>query len=373
MWKNRKMAAGLLLSLTNLLCKNEWQRCRMAMNSPVTNAAAFAIMRYPLAAPRRNAQGCPGAENAETAPALRGCRMRGRERALTFYQLECFMVLAQRLNFTQAAEELFMAQPALSRLISALEQELDIQLFYRNSRSVALTPAGTAFLQRCPRILDEYHQSVVTARLAQEGYHGSLTLGIMRDTFEPKLPLFYQRFRAAYPHVSLIIRGYSHSSLLSALERGEADAILNYIPMPAGTECPSILLHKNHQCIITSIDHPLASRGSIQMEELRDEPFVVMTRTASIPGHDFIWKTAADAGFAPRVVAEATHVPLLLTLVSCGIGISTLSDDMACLAQGKVAFIPLLGIPFANVRLMWNEDNQNPALPHLLDVFRSIC
>lgn len=161
--------------------------------------------------------------------------------------------------------------------------------------------------------------------------------------------------------------------MLSALERGEVDAILNYMPMPSGQESPSILLHKNHQCIITALDHPLASRGSIRMEEVKDEPFVVMARTASIPGHDFIWKTAADAGFAPHVVAEATHVPVLLTLVSCGIGISTLSDDMACLCQGKVAFIPLLGVPFANVRLMWNEDNQNPALPHLLDVFRSIC
>ena len=292
---------------------------------------------------------------------------------MTLNQLECFMVLAQRLNFTQAADDLFMAQPALSRLISALEKELDLQLFYRNSRSVALTPAGTVFFKKCPKILDEYRGSVVAARLAQEGYRGSLTLGIMRDTFEPKLPTLYQRFRTAYPHVSLLIRGYSHSSLLSALERGEVDAILNYMPMPSGQESPSILLHKNHQCIITALDHPLASRGSIRMEAVKDEPFVVMARTASIPGHDFIWKTAADAGFAPHVVAEATHVPVLLTLVSCGIGISTLSDDMACLCQGKVAFIPLLGVPFANVRLMWNQDNQNPALPHLLDVFRSIC
>ena len=66
------------------------------------------------------------------------------------------------------------------------------------------------------------------------------------DTFEPKLPTLYQRFRTAYPHVSLLIRGYSHSSLLSALERGEVDAILNYMPMPSGQESPSILLHKNH-------------------------------------------------------------------------------------------------------------------------------
>ena len=163
---------------------------------------------------------------------------------MTLNQLECFMVLAQRLNFTQAADDLFMAQPALSRLISALEKELDLQLFYRNSRSVALTPAGTVFFKKCPKILDEYRGSVVAARLAQEGYRGSLTLGIMRDTFEPKLPTLYQRFRTAYPHVSLLIRGYSHSSLLSALERGEVDAILNYMPMPSGQESPSILLHK---------------------------------------------------------------------------------------------------------------------------------
>lgn len=79
---------------------------------------------------------------------------------VTLNQLECFMVLAQRLNFTQAADDLFMAQPALSRLISALEKELDLQLFYRNSRSVALTPAGTVFFKKCPKILDEYRGMV---------------------------------------------------------------------------------------------------------------------------------------------------------------------------------------------------------------------
>ena len=291
---------------------------------------------------------------------------------MTLNQLESFMVLAQRLNFTQAADDLFMAQPALSRLISALEKELEVQLFYRNSRNVALTPAGTAFLRECPKILDDYRESVVAARLAQEGYRGAVTLGIMRDTFEPKLSDLYQRFVTAYPQVSLIIRGYSHSQLLTALERDEVDAIFNYMPTPAFQSSPSILLHKNHQCIITALDHPLARRGSLRMDEVRNEPFVVMARTASIPGHDFIWKTAADAGFAPRVVAEATHVPLLLTLVSCGIGVSTLSDDMSCLSQDKVAFIPLLGVPFANVRLMWKDENANPALPHLLDIVRSI-
>lgn len=195
---------------------------------------------------------------------------------MTLNQLECFMVLAQRLNFTQAADDLFMAQPALSRLISALEKELDLQLFYRNSRSVALTPAGTVFFKKCPKILDEYRGSVVAARLAQEGYRGSLTLGIMRDTFEPKLPTLYQRFRTAYPHVSLLIRGYSHSSLAvraGAWRGGRhpelyANALRAGVPLHPAAQKPPVHHHR--------FDHPLASRGSIRMEEVKDEPFVVM-------------------------------------------------------------------------------------------------
>ena len=75
---------------------------------------------------------------------------------MTLTQLESFLILAQRLNFTQAADDLFISQPALSRMISSLEQEVGLQLFYRSSRSVSLTPAGRAFAQQCPRILDSY-------------------------------------------------------------------------------------------------------------------------------------------------------------------------------------------------------------------------
>ena len=140
--KIRKKAVCLLSSLTKLRGKNELQQYRTAINSSVTNIVFFAIMTYHQCAPY---QSIPGGQRAKNGPGFSGARDERTGRALTFYQLECFMILAQRLNFTQAAEELFMAQPALSRLISALEQELDIQLFYRNSRSVTLTPAGAPF------------------------------------------------------------------------------------------------------------------------------------------------------------------------------------------------------------------------------------
>lgn len=291
---------------------------------------------------------------------------------MTFIQLECFMALAQRLNFTQAAADLFLAQPALSRTISALEGELGVQLFERNPRSVALTPAGSAFYKECPQVLDSYRNCIAAAQLAQKGFRGSIVLGVMRDFFEPCVSDIFRSFRALYPEISLMIRGYSHSGLLSAFSTGEVDVILNCQPIPGEESCDAIVIRRNHQCVIVAPDHPLAKRGSLRMDELKDEAFVVMSRTVSVPGHDFIWRNAAAEGFAPNVVAEATHIPVLLTLVSCGIGISTLGDEMECLAQEKVRFIPLLGVPLSSSSLMWHPDSGNPALPRFVETVRTL-
>lgn len=269
------------------------------------------------------------------------------------------------------AADLFIA---LSRTISSLEQELQVQHFERTPRSVNLTPAGAAFMERCPAVLDSYRASVSAAQLAPRGFRGSLHVGIMRDSFEPCLPVIFREFHRLYPQISLVFQGYSHSKLLAAFEKDEVDALLNYLPLPAAKQNEDlVLLHRNQQRVLLHPDHPLAKRESLRMEELKNEPFVVMARTVSTPGHDFIWKTAAEAGFSPNVVAEVTQLSILLTLVACGIGISTLSDDMQYLAQGKVAFVPLLGVPLSNLVFMWHPDNSNPALVHLAETVRALA
>ena len=293
---------------------------------------------------------------------------------MTFKQLECFLVVAQKLNFTQAAADLFMAQPALSRTISGLEDEMGVQLFERNSRTVALTPAGASFLQDCPRILELYHDGLNSARLAQQGLRGSLLIGFLRDAFEPCLAQIYRQFTALCPDVSLNLRCYSQAGLLTALAQGEADAVLSY-EQPAGWEgrAGSILLRRNRQCVITAPNHPLANRGSLRMEELRDEPFLIMARNVSDLGHDYVWEAAAQAGFSPTVAGEANHIAGLLNVVACGLGISILTDDMEHLAQGMVSFIPLEGAPFSSLRFLWDTHNHNPALPRLLEEVRAIA
>lgn len=289
---------------------------------------------------------------------------------MTLNQLECFVVLAQRLSFTQAADDLFMAQPALSRTISALEQELDVKLFDRNSRSVALTPAGRAFLEESPAILDSYRHSLEAARLAQKGFRGQVRLGILRDAFDPVVVDIFRAVAHSYPHISVILREYNHSELFRHFQAGELDAIINFglDDFPEPTD--SITLRRNRQCAVVPSESPLAKLPHLQMEALREERFVAMSRTASRPGHDYLWKMAAEAGFVPNVVAESGYVPSMLMLVACGVGVTTLTDDLAYLAQGRVAFVPLLGVPLSAHSLVWKKGNDNPSLPFLLAAVR---
>lgn len=290
---------------------------------------------------------------------------------MTLNQLESFLVLAERLSFTQAADDLFISQPALSRMISALEQELGLQLFYRSSRSVSLTPAGRAFAQECPRILESYRAGVDAAALAQQGFRGDVTVGILRDTFDPNAVRIYQRMAEDYPKIRLSFEEHSHSDLVRAVLNGELDAIINTgdAALP-GEETESIILRRDRQCAVVPVDSPLAQMRSLRMEDLREEDFVVMSRTSSLPGYGLVWKMAADAGFIPKVVAEANYVPSLLMMVACGMGVSTLTDDLEYLSRGMVSFIPLVGVPLSCHALIWRRDDQNPCLPFLQEVVR---
>lgn len=95
---------------------------------------------------------------------------------------------------------------------------------------------------------------VSAAHLAQKGLNGSLTLGILRDNFEPFLPHLFKTFHNSFPQIALSLRGYSHSRLLAAFEFGEVDAILNYMQIPSTVENEElIVLRQNRQCVITAL------------------------------------------------------------------------------------------------------------------------
>ena len=138
-------------------------------------------------------------------------------------EIQCFIAVAECLNFTTAANRLYISQPGLSKIISSLENDLNVQLFIRSTRSVRLTEAGEQFLVICRAFV---HQCETLSSLThQEGLQltGSLTIGIGDLNENRYFPQLLNEFSRRYPLCSLSVRRYNPEELLNAINSGEVD------------------------------------------------------------------------------------------------------------------------------------------------------
>lgn len=291
---------------------------------------------------------------------------------MTLTQLECFLALAERLNFTQTANDLFMAQTTLSRNIFKLEQEVGVQLFIRSSHAVSLTKAGQAFFQECAESVKKVQQAVDAARLAEQDIQGEITVGILQNHFDAQMVYIYRKMQDRHPWIRLSFREQSAVQLETSFAAGELDVIIHFSSLNHDPEQERIPLCQNRSCVVVSSDSLWANRESIQTKELKNEPFVAISPLISRLEHDFLWQMASRAGFQPKVVAEARHVPALLMMVACGIGHTFMMDNVAAFVGDLVTFVPLEdGIRLTRF-LIWQKQNQNPSLPFLVETVKEL-
>ena len=285
---------------------------------------------------------------------------------MTLFQLQCFVSVANTLNFTRSANELYITQPALSKSISSLEQELNLQLLTRSRRSVSLTAAGKLFAEECRKIISSFESGVTRAKMAVSGTIGVLRLGFQRDTFEPFTVDLVRSFSTRHPDITVDLVPCSPTGQIRGLEYGELDAII------AGDNATSFspdnhqLLSSRVECAALPEGHRLAQRKFIRLEELKNENFITMSPSASRLGFESLIQKTMNAGFSPKIVAQVDHVPSLLMLIACGKGVSILYRNLEKNADGKVVFVPLEDVVPFRRWLIWNEANQNPCLKYLI-------
>ena len=132
-------------------------------------------------------------------------------------QLRYALAVGQRLNFTRAAADLSVAQPALSQQIGALERELGVRLFDRTNRSVRLTDAGRAFMRRAERILADIDRTAEEMTAFAGGLRGRVVVGTYQSFAEYTLPKLMGRFHALYPGIEIALREGMADDLLAGL------------------------------------------------------------------------------------------------------------------------------------------------------------
>lgn len=232
-------------------------------------------------------------------------------------QLQYFQVVARLEHMTRAAEELGIAQPALSQTIARLETELGMPLFERVGRGIRLNQAGKAYARRVERIFLEIDQGQRELAEIADGTQGQVELALSVATH--LLPDLLSAFRHEHPSIGFSLSQHEVTTIAQQLSRGACDLCITSPPLrQAGMSSINLLTEDIHLAVPTW--HPLARRAQIRLEEVAEEAFICLK-----PEHSLRQLTdgfCQQAGFRPRIVFEGDEPSIMRGLIRAGLGIA---------------------------------------------------
>ena len=238
---------------------------------------------------------------------------------LQLTELRAFLALADHLHFGQAADQLHLTQPALSKQIQRLERKVGGPLVVRGYRDVRLTPAGVALLARARPLLRDAAATLEAAQMAALGRLGTLRIGFGIATILDLLPSVLLRFRSAYPGVELRVRDMSTPGQLQALMRGDLD--VGFVRLPV--DDPRIVARPIlHERLVAALGPKGPWRSRRGLASVAGEPLISIARTTSASFYDHVVAVCRAAGFTPNIVQEANELFTVLMLVRAGMGVA---------------------------------------------------
>lgn len=292
--------------------------------------------------------------------------------------LQQFLAVAEELHFNRAAQRLHMAQPPLSQAIRRLESQIGSPLFVRTNRSVALTPAGSAFLETARRILRSLDEGVAHTRRVAQGVDGHLTLTFIN--IMPYAPLLraLRSFRIASPGVAFTMKEATTREQVDALERGAAD--IGFMRAP-GTSTPNLRFEtilREPIYVALPAGHRLERSASIALASLKDEAFVASPRSLGQGFHDQLVRLCQAAGFLPNVVQQARQLQTVVALVASGFGIALIPASLANETYEDITFRPITAddapddLLHLELLMAWNAGQDSPARDRLIEEVRRV-
>lgn len=262
---------------------------------------------------------------------------------MDFRHLRYFLAVAESRSFTRAAATLRVAQPALSRQIRDLEQELGVQLFHRSARGAVLTEAGMAFLPDASSLLVQSEQARnKLRRYAADAVH-RLHIAYSVGLFHSHITPFVERIRALRPGVEFSLYDLDAVTQVEWLQEGKLDIGLLGFP-PTLDLSESLDLHPFGSCTFMAVlpeRHPLAGEPSLELRRLAGESFVWLCRKRHPWSAHAMLQICTQAGFRPNIAATGERGQLLLNMIACGMGIGLAPDLSMALPHPGVVFVPL--------------------------------
>lgn len=285
-------------------------------------------------------------------------------------QMKTFITAAKCLNFTEAAAQLFISQPTLSRQISSIEKELNMQLFIRRQKSVCLTPAGSFLYEKLSGLYSEYTDIIRQAQIEAAGYSGVFHVGILDGhDVNALFPDLMKRCFHNYPDVRIFLKRGSFRMLADGLYDGSVDLIFTlFFDIHRKEQISFKKVKSTVDAIVMPETHVLAKETSVSLWDLKDQPVLLISPEDSPDAASQYLNACKKLGYYPSF-RYAPNLETEMLWVEAGMGIALINTDNILSYHPGLKMVPvreLKNCPETDLVAAWHSSNQNPFLKNFL-------
>ena len=280
-----------------------------------------------------------------------------------------FVLLAERLSYTETANLLFISQSTLSKHISDLEKEMGIMLFSRNRHTVELTDIGKEVYVHCQRIIKECESLDAALDSYKQTVSGRFRFGALYYAVETFAHPILLKFSEKYPDVQPQLFYYQPLPLVEALEKNEIDlAVTNYYSHARFNEFECIVFCNEPSVIVCESRHPLSKKGCASINELKDETFVILRAR---PYAHHVIDLLKSCGIEDPNIEYCDQIDALdMTIKKCH-GISIMPASLKIMNRQNIVYLPVENDDCVfPVCALYKKENNNPSIAKILGIIK---
>lgn len=285
----------------------------------------------------------------------------------TLEQARQFIAVAEELHFGRAAARLAMTQPPLSRQIQRLERSVGVTLLERDSRKVALTAAGQAFLDEARHLVAAAERAPAAARRIASGQAGEIRIGFTAATGFSLLGPLLTEIGIALPDIDIALQELVTGEQVRALQRGDLDLGLARPPFDT-VQFESWLLHSEHLVLAVPTGHRLAAvERTLRSSDISASPLIMHHPTRARYFYDLVIRQLPVEH--DNVVHTVSQILTMVSLVAAGRGLAVVPESARLLGIDGVEYLDLVDLApdAAELHAIWPRDAHDPALLRVLE------
>jgi DNA-binding transcriptional LysR family regulator len=286
-------------------------------------------------------------------------------------RMQHFLAVGETLSFRKAAEQLGIAQPALSRSVRQFEQQLGFALFERTTRRVALTPAGEALYRDAADTMQRLTRAITHATRVAQGLSGTIMVGYSTFAATGPMPDIIIEFRKQYPDAQVGLLASSEQA--TAFEEGTIDLgfIMSIVSTPPQKNIP---ISRERLIALVPARHPWARRRTITLPMLVTAPIVIGTSSRWRGFRSLVNDMIGTRGLSLNIAEEADDLPVLLQLVQSGFGCTILDASFIPTLPPGIKALTIDGTSATlDIALAWRDGNLSPLAARFVEIAKEVC